>query len=84
MSLSNGGVLALGAGPRAVRVPGQHRADQGVQVCSNNNNRLYGRMPQGCTGDSTMITTGTKCTNLSSAAVRVVDPDRHPHGSALI
>jgi hypothetical protein len=50
MSLSNGGVLALGAGPRAVRVPGQHGADQGVQVCSNNNNRLYGCMPQGCKG----------------------------------
>jgi hypothetical protein len=80
MSLSNGGVLALGAGPRAVRVPGQHRADQGVQVCSNNNNRLYGRiLPQGCTGDITKITIGTQCTKLGGAAIKVVDPDPDPH-----
>ncbi len=77
MSLSNGGVLALGAGPRAVRVPGQHRADQGVQVCSNNNNRLYGRSAAGMYG-------GHYSTNLSSAVVRVVDPDPDPRGSALI
>ncbi len=32
MGLSSGGVLALGAGPRAVQAPGEHGVDQAVQV----------------------------------------------------